>query len=573
MKQKQRALLVNYLERGAVIVVVLSALYSIGISALRVPGMPDNVHGYLEINRIMQRMLGLMQLFVAWRLYKRMRMAWLITLGASTVLLTLQIISGHSLGGVAAACELFIIVALILCWRDFGKRSDRISIQKAAIIAGFAMILVVINVSMGFFTLWIHRSQSLTFWDCLENTVRVVLSLEPVSVFQVRALDFYMDFAAWFTWLSLFACLILMLKPLLYNPITDLWNRERALELVRQYGQNPMSYLAVERDKRYFFGAEVEGVAAYGVAGGVAVCCGDPICAHEDLPLFLSEFMDFCHRNEYAIVLLNVTDRFMDIYRSLGFESVKYGEDACFLLSEYKLSGGGPAKVRAAINHANKAGITVCEYRPTAEPSQEIEREIQEISRAWLEGKNGGEMGFMLGGNGLEEPLDRRYFTARAADGRMLGYVVFLPYDSGRAYLADVTRRRKDAPQGVLEKIIWDAFQVFREEGVLWGNMGLVPLANLQEESREKMAAKVFQFVYENLNSIYGFKALHHAKEKYAPTHWQTRYMAYHPKIFTPQMAYAIVKLQNPGGIRKMFPAFKISGRAGAGKNGLSAKR
>ena len=48
------------------------------------------------------------------------------------------------------------------------------------------------------------------------------------------------------------------------------------------------------------------------------------------------------------------------------------------------------------------------------------------------------------------------------------------------------------------------------------------------------------------------FKALHHAKEKYAPSGWEERYIAYYPKPFSPQYAYAIVKAQNPENISKL---------------------
>jgi len=91
----------------------------------------------------------------------------------------------------------------------------------------------------------------------------------------------------------------------------------------------------------------------------------------------------------------------------------------------------------------------------------------------------------------------------------------------------------------------------FKEEGVEWGNMGLVPLANVREENtKAKITTRLFEFVYENLNDAYGFKPLHHAKDKYAPTHWMSRYLVYYPRIFTPQIAYAIVKIQNPKGLK-----------------------
>lgn len=133
----------------------------------------------------------------------------------------------------------------------------------------------------------------------------------------------------------------------------------------------------------------------------------------------------------------------------------------------------------------------------------------------------------------------------------MLGFVVFLPYLNG--YLADVTRRKNDAPQGVLEKIIYEAFMQFKEEGVAWGNMGLSPLYNVADHDKSTMTEKLFNYIYENLNNGYGFKQLHHAKEKYAPTHWIPRYLAYYPYPFSPKFAYALVRCQIKEGFCKCF--------------------
>jgi acetylornithine aminotransferase/acetylornithine/N-succinyldiaminopimelate aminotransferase len=65
------------------------------------------------------------------------------------------------------------------------------------------------------------------------------------------------------------------------------------------------------------------------------------------------------------------------------------------------------------------------------------------------------------------------------------------------------------------------------------------------------LTEKLFSYIYENMNSSYDFKALHHAKKKYAPTDWQPRYLAYYPKPFSLNYGYAILKVQMPDKIVK----------------------
>ncbi|MEG0379346.1 MAG: phosphatidylglycerol lysyltransferase domain-containing protein, partial [Eubacterium sp.] len=110
-----------------------------------------------------------------------------------------------------------------------------------------------------------------------------------------------------------------------------------------------------------------------------------------------------------------------------------------------------------------------------------------------------------------------------------------------------------------MQKIMYDAFMTFKEEGCKWGSMGLSPLANLNEgDEKERAATKLLSFAYENLNSFYGFKDLYNAKQHYNPSCWIPGYFIYLPKVMTPQMAYAIIRIQNPKGIMDYVKTFFI---------------
>lgn len=507
---------------------------------------PDNI----QIYGMVHRLIGVILIFLSYRLYKRMETAWYIATVFLILSVTLRMVHFHEFFSPMIFAEVFIFVVLFLCGNDFRRKSDDTSVKRALLIASGSVVIILINFALSLFLLRHEYHGLVTFYDALVQSVRILFLMDvstmPVSEIGKR----FLDAAIVFHWACILTALFYVLKPVIYQPIIHKRDRKKVYELVRDYGQNPMSYLALEDDKKYFFGKSVAGVIAFAVVNDVAVVCGDMICSDEAAPVFLAEFSEFCRENRYAILFLNVTDKYADLYRLMDFQTTKYGEDACFLLSEYNLAGGRVAKVRAAINHANRVGITVEEYRPALTRDEKIEREMQEISDLWLKSKKCGELSFMLGGMGLENPLERRFFVARDANQMILGFVVFVPYENQKAYLADVTRRRIDAPQGVIEKLIYDGFMALKADGVLWGNMGLVPLVNVAEgKEKTTLPEKMFEYVYENLNQFYDFKALHHAKEKYAPTHWVSRYIVYKPKRFTLQMAYAIVRVQNPKGI------------------------
>ncbi|SHJ95315.1 bifunctional lysylphosphatidylglycerol flippase/synthetase MprF [Tepidibacter formicigenes] len=339
-------------------------------------------------------------------------------------------------------------------------------------------------------------------------------------------------------------------KPFIEQTVTSK-DRTKVREYLKKYGYNSISYLALEKDKKYFFSKNVDGAVAYVVSSGVVVCAGDPICDEKDAFQLLSEFISYCKENELRICFCQISEKFMNEFNKLGFGFIKYGEEAMFDLQTYTTSGKKAAKIRQAINNANRLGIEVFEYKPLENKDVNIEREILEVSNEWLSFKKSGELSFMLGSISLDNPMDRRYFIAVDSNKKILGFVVFVPFLGGKGYYADVTRRRKDAPIGVMEKIVINAFNEMKNEGVRWGSLGVAPLANVRgNKQKMQIISLVLEFIYKNVNHFYGFKSLHQYKKKYGPTMWESRFLAYYPRIFTPKIAYSIIKVKNPSGLK-----------------------
>ncbi|WP_248482909.1 bifunctional lysylphosphatidylglycerol flippase/synthetase MprF [Tepidibacter aestuarii] len=331
-------------------------------------------------------------------------------------------------------------------------------------------------------------------------------------------------------------------------------DRTKVRRYLKKYGYNSISYLALEKDKKYFFSKNIDGAVIYVISSGVAVCSGDPICDEDDAVQLLSEFISYCKEKEFRICFCQISGKFINEFNKLGFGFIKYGEEAMFDLETYTTCGKKAAKIRQAINNANRLGVEIFEYKPLENKDTTIEKEILEVSNEWLSFKKSGELSFMLGSISLDNPMDRRYFIAVDSDKKILGFVVFVPFLGGKGYYADVTRRRADAPIGVMEKIMINAFNEMKNEGVKWGSLGVAPLANVRED-KEKIQISLFimEFIYKNINNFYGFKSLHQYKKKYGPTRWESRFLAYYPKIFTPKIAYSIIKVKNPNGFKDLI--------------------
>ncbi|MEY8537331.1 DUF2156 domain-containing protein [Lactococcus muris] len=541
--------------------IFLSLMIDIGaISAFylhRFPALREYFPSYRFMpHYILGFALGLLGLLVSFNLYRRVRSAWMITIIVQLIILRLNFISTQNFFSIGSIISLTILLILGLTHRDFSRTIDHNYARKAVFLGFIPLVLALFNTLLSLSFLRRDYLGNTDVYLIFKQSLHFLLTMDVKQAhFNSHVHGFYLVGLIIVTWICVVLALYYLLKPLVYYPILSGREKEKAIALVERYGQNPMAYMTIDGQKSYFFSVTVEGMLAYTVVNNVLVGCGDIVCAPKDAVRFMRELVHFSRRNGWKILFMDITETMRSAYESYGFSMIKIGEDACLRLEDFELKGKKTAKVRANINHARRLGITVSEYKPNDKRDVKIEEELRQVSEEWF-GSKGPELGFMLGGLALESPLGRRYFYSRDASGKMLAFVIFVPYAEGEetGYMADVTRRRTHVPNGSMELCLLQAFETMREEGVTWGNLGLCSLANIEDkEDSSKVTTQLFQFIYENMNGVYGFKGLYQAKKKWNPSDWQTRYIAYAPKPFGFSYAYAMLKAQNPKGINKLI--------------------
>ena len=317
-----------------------------------------------------------------------------------------------------------------------------------------------------------------------------------------------------------------------------------ALELVREYGEDSLSYLTLEQGKKYFFAKSCEGFIAYVVVGRIAVCLSNPICSKEHLKNFLSEFRGFCEENKLRICLCSVGGEIVKILEQDGYCVAKYGEEAILDLSIYQTVGSSTSKLRQKLRRAEKSGIKTVEYQPQKHRDFNLEQKIVSVSEEWYADKN-GRLTFTLGEINLDNPLDRRYFIAMDENEEIQAILVFAPFSRREGYFLDVMRRRKDSIPGVMEKAIIDSAMKMRDEGVSWLSLGVAPLAGIDKQEKMNLLEKCLNLAYNYMNYNYGFKTLYDYKRKFAPSQWQPRYVVYQPDLSCFQVGCAMLKARN----------------------------
>lgn len=318
----------------------------------------------------------------------------------------------------------------------------------------------------------------------------------------------------------------------------------RAASLVSKYGQDSLSYLALEQNMLYFFGQTVEGLIAFVLVGKVAVCIGNPVCCEDHLLRLIREFQIHCRQNRWRICFCSVSKQLAELLVQNGFHLSKYGEEALLDLRSYEMTGKQTLKLRQKIRRAEAAGINVLEYRPQESRDGELERQMLTVSGEWLANK-GSKMTFSLGDLSFDRPLDRRYFACIDASRHVQAVLTFLPFRSARGYYLDVMRRRESSIPGVMEKGIIGSAMLLKEEGAEWISLGLAPLAGIPGKTKANLLEKGMHLVYSHSQEGYGFRSLYLYKKKFAPSHWAPRYIAHERKLSSIQVGYVMVKARN----------------------------
>lgn len=497
-------------------------------------------------NHVLSFYIGLILIYLSYRLYNRVKMAYRLTIFMLILSSTLQIIRNGPFSYLSVFIDFLLIIIFVSSSSYFSRKSDKITFKWSLGFIFISFFIVLTHSIICLFLLKKHIVGIKNLCGAIYQSFYILFFAQTSNImYKNQWSHIYIDSLIWINWTCIAISIFLILEPLVVPIKHKSIQWEDLRKLVINFGQNPMSYLSLESDKKFFISDKIEALAAYTIVNGVFVCCADPICDPLNIHIFLNEIEQFCNLNGLDLLFLNTTDAFIEVYKNHGFGVVKYGEDALFKLSDYSLNGGKVSKVRTAINRANKENVQVLEYSPLIKKDSKIEKELLQISEEWMSSKNSPELKFMLGSIGFDNPMDKRYFYALDSKNNICAFVVFIPYLNKNAYLADITRYKNDAPKGVLEKILYESFIKFKSEGVIWANLGLSPLYNVKQEDQQILTNHLFSFIYENLNNTYGFKSLHFAKAKYAPTHWENRYIAFYPKNFSLKFAIAIVESQS----------------------------
>lgn len=324
----------------------------------------------------------------------------------------------------------------------------------------------------------------------------------------------------------------------------------RALDALRRADRaEPEAWLAALGDKALMFSPSGRSFLAYRVIGRRWIAMGEPAGAADERRDLLWAFAEAADGYGAAPVFYSVSEGLLADLATLGLAVRKIGETAAVDTAAFSLEGKARQNLRTAVNRAEREGATF-EVLPPGGASPVI-AELKAVSDAWLTAHRGTEKTFSLG---RFDPayLDLMPLAVVRQGGWIVAFANLMPGARPQDGLAvDLMRHAPDAPQGVMDFLFIRTIQWARDQGWSVLDLGLAPLAGLDDRRLAPVFARVGALVFDEGEAVYGFSGLRAYKAKFSPD-WRPRFIAAPPS--TPlALALLDVALLTSGGWRGML--------------------
>lgn len=486
---------------------------------------------------------GFVLLTLATNLLRRKRVAWLLTVGLLVISIISQLVKGLDyeeslLAGV-------LLVQLVLMRNVFTAQSDRPSIAQGIQVLIWALLFTLAYGTAGFFFLdrlftVNHHTVTFNLKDALLQTLAMFFTADNAGLeAKTRYGEFFANSIYTVGIVTLTYALLMLLRPVLLRDSADPLERQRAEEIVAQYGRTSLARFTLLHDKSYYFSPLGRSVIAYVPKGRGAIALGDPIGPLEDRREAIVGFQHYCDRNDWYPAFYQTLPDDLDLYRSLGLRVLQIGEEAIVDLKTFTLKGKANQNLRTAINRLTKAGYEIKFYEPPI--PDDLLRQLRAVSDEWLKLMNGAEKQFSVGWFDDAYVRDSRVVAVYTSEGQISAFANVIPAYQTNRVAVDLMRRRTEVENGTMEFLFASMLQHFQKLGYDGFNLGLSALSGVAKAQKSPRLAHVLNYLYKHLNQFYNFKGLHSFKEKFQPC-WEPRYLVYPGLTRLPDVVVALVR-------------------------------
>lgn len=297
---------------------------------------------------------------------------------------------------------------------------------------------------------------------------------------------------------------------------------ERTRRVIAE-SETTVANAALTGDKRLLFSPGDDGFIMYQVAGRSWVALGDPVGNRgigEELAWRFRELVD---RHGGWTVFYQVSGERLPLYIDLGLTPIKIGEEARVPLQEFDLEGGARADLRQSHRRAIRDGATFEVLAQGSAEAGSVLPALRRISDNWLQEKATAEKGFSVGS--FDEAYLRHFPLAVVCrEGEPVAFANLWTAALDELSV-DLMRFSPDAPRSAMDFLFVELMLWGRLHGYRWFDLGMAPLAGLEQHPLAPSWNRVGGFIYRYGEHFYNFDGLRRYKAKFAPI-WEPRFLA-----------------------------------------------
>lgn len=458
----------------------------------------------LESSQLLGSVLGVVLLFVARGLLRRLDAAWWVAIVLAVTNLALSLAKGLAFVEVGV---LSLLIVLLLATRDrFNRRSSLLSERfTASWLVSVAMVIGLAVWIMLFAFRDVNYSRDLWWQFAFDERA-------PRALRATLAAGLFASLIA--VWQLLRPAAGRFVKPAPQDLID-------AARIFRAQERSDAG-LAMMGDKSFLFSESREAFLMYAKHGRTWAALHDPVGPRREWAELIRKFVQLAHAHNGRAAFYQVRADALPLYLDAGLTLMKLGEEAHVALADFDLKGSHRAHLRYAIKRGERDGFDVEVLDPAQIP--EAMPVLRTISDAWLGSREAREKSFSVAAF-TDEYLAAQSVLLVRQQGAPVAFVTFMTTDLHTEATVGVMRHVPDASPYAMEYLFTKLALHLKQAGFQTLSLGIAPLSGMQPTPLASPWHRLAGLVWRFGGRFYNFRGLRGFKSKFQPR-WEPRYLA-----------------------------------------------
>lgn len=467
--------------------------------------------------------LGFTLLYISFQLFRRKRLAYLISFSAMSILFFIAVLRGHFW---QSSVYLIVLTVLTLTKSHFKVKSNNLNLKRAMSMSGVVLLLAF---SYGIVSLYLIDKKmfnhDFTLLESVKYSVIQLMSFDSgllhPATHQAELFLRSLDVIGLST---LFIVIVNLFKPIKFELFVSSKDYLLANELVAQYSTSTEDYFLLwPQDKHYYFNRSKSSFLAYRVQNGVALVLGGPIGKSTTFKRLLENFKLMCNSNGWIVSIIHSDDTTMKLAERMGMNSVFIGNEAIVDIKSFCEITLKDKHFRYVDNKAKAENLSIDFWQPP-HSKNDLQR-LKKVSDSWLKTPSRREYGFIMG------PFSTAYLNKcrimiLKQNGKIIAYTNVIPNYVSDSASIDHMRHLPGIPNISMHFLLKSLIGQLADLDFKWFNLGLSPLAGLKDIKDPDLSERVLSIIKILGARYYSFKGVEQFKNKFRPI-WQPKYILY----------------------------------------------